>query len=117
MITPFLLTADYYFSKEKVRPYIGLTGGFARRSDLDVNVSPGQVFIGNEAEVEYDISPRLGLNAGHFRINVAYHITGGDIQDFLTIGFGFDFGVVDAGSLILEHLLYLIQFEKCFYRR
>ena len=92
-ISPILLTGDYYFSVEKVRPFIGVGLGMFKRTIHSVEVSVLQgINIGPKTQTRFGFTPRIGLNAGHARIAAIYNLTGTDVGDFLGIQFGFEFG-------------------------
>jgi len=92
-ISPILLTGDYYFSVEKVRPFIGVGLGMFKRTSRSVLVSALQgIEIGPKTQTKFGFAPKIGLNVGHARIAAIYNYTGLDVGDFLGIQFGFEFG-------------------------
>jgi len=92
-ISPIILTGDYYFSTEKVRPFVGVGLGMFKRTSRSVEVSVQQgINIGPKTQTKFGFAPRIGLNAGHARIAAIYNFTGTDVGDFLGIQFGFEFG-------------------------
>jgi len=92
-IVPVTLTFDYYFTTERVRPFVGIAGGMYRRSIVDFLYMDDKVeFSSQNVRVNPGISPQIGINANHFRFSVGYHITGESIPDFLSINIGLDIG-------------------------
>ncbi len=92
-IVPVTLTFDYYFTTERVRPFVGIAGGMYRRSIVDFLYQDDKVeFSSQNVRVNPGLSPQIGINANHFRLSVGYHITGESIPDFLSINVGIDIG-------------------------
>jgi outer membrane protein X len=87
------ITGDYYFSTEKVRPFIGVGLGMYKKTIRSVSVSASQgVDIGPKAKTNFGFAPRFGLNIGRTRLAAIYNYTGSDITDFLGIQVGFEIG-------------------------
>lgn len=87
------LTGDYVFTKENVRPSIGMTVGMYRRSDYEIiDENNGMLILNQGTHVNFGLAPRLGLVAGKFRMDATFHFTGKRITDFITIGLGMQFG-------------------------
>ena len=92
-IVPVTLTFDYYFTTERVRPFVGIAGGMYRRTITAFSFMDDEInFSSNNVKVNPGISPQIGINANHFRFSLGYHITGESIPDFLSVNIGFDFG-------------------------
>jgi len=91
-VAPILLTGDYYFNTEKVRPYVGMGMGMYIRQERYVSTDIGSVAIGLASQTNFGVAPRLGLNAGHFKLAVGYNFTGNHIADYLGINVGTEIG-------------------------
>jgi outer membrane protein X len=88
----YLVTTNYYFTVSKVRPYAGVGLGL---------YSMGSVSVGSAVNIEYGnkfgVAPKIGLDLGHFTLNVAYNaIFGTDSEmpnkNYLSLGVGIFFG-------------------------
>lgn len=87
------LTGDYVFSRENVRPYIGISAGMYRRSDYEIiDESSGTIINNQGTHVNFGLAPRMGLVAGKFRMDATFHFTGQGITDFISLGLGIQFG-------------------------
>lgn len=87
------LTGEYQFTRENVRPFIGMTAGMYRRSDYEIiDHNNGRIINHHRTNVNFGMAPRIGLVAGKFRMNATYHFAGEGITDFLSIGLGMQFG-------------------------
>lgn len=87
------LTGDYLFSRDNVRPYIGIGAGMYRRSDYEiVDESSGTTINNQGTHVNFGLAPRMGLVAGKFRMDATFHFTGSGITDFISLGLGIQFG-------------------------
>ena len=73
----YSLNAQYYLSSSTVRPYIGLGFGlFQAASGLEgkYDASTGTVEYTTDKESKFGFYPRIGLDIGHFNINLDYNI-------------------------------------------
>ncbi|GGZ33855.1 hypothetical protein GCM10007049_28960 [Echinicola pacifica] len=87
------LTGEYQFGLENTRPFIGLMAGMYRRSDYEiVDAGDGTIINRQAHDLDFGLAPRIGVISGKFRMNVTYHITGTEISDFFSLGFGIQFG-------------------------
>jgi hypothetical protein len=87
------LTGDYIFTKENVRPYLGMSAGMYRRSDYEIiDESSGTIINNQGTHVNFGVAPRMGVVAGKFRMDATFHFTGSGITDFISIGLGIQFG-------------------------
>lgn len=87
------VTGDYIFTKENVRPYIGMSAGMYRRSDYEIiDESSGTIINNQGGHVNFGVAPRMGLVAGKFRMDATFHFTGQGITDFISLGLGIQFG-------------------------
>ena len=91
-VSSILFTNDYYFNTETVRPFMGLGLGLYRRGSLGVGTTPGSVEISTGSRSNLGISPRIGLNAGHFKVGASYHYAGEAITNYLAVNLGVEFG-------------------------
>ena len=91
-IGSYLITGDYYFGTEKVRPFAGAGLGLYTLGTVSSS------FAGTVTEVElgnkFGFAPRVGLLLGHFRLALDYNIiTGTDVtQNYLALKAGFEIG-------------------------
>ena len=88
----FLMQTDYYLSTERVRPFVGLGFGMYRRSEATLETGIGIVEFRREAQSNFGVKPRVGLNVGHFKMTVDYNFTGEHIYDYIGFTLGVDIG-------------------------
>ena len=88
----FLMVGDYYFSTEKVRPFVGLGLGMYKRGEASIETGIGYVDISRNAKANFGVKPRIGLNAGHFKMTVDYNFTGEGIHDYIGFTLGAEIG-------------------------
>jgi outer membrane protein W len=71
----YTLNTQYYFTKNNVRPFIGIGGGLyslaAMKFNTASNNDPGANDVG--AETVFGFYPRIGLDAGHFNLTLDYN--------------------------------------------
>ncbi len=92
-LVPILLTGDYYFSLANVRPFIGAGIGMYKLILNGISASTSNLMIGsNTTTTNFGFAPRIGLNAGHFRLAAIYNYTGKGISDIVGIQIGFEIG-------------------------
>jgi len=91
-VFPILLTGDYYFNTERVRPYAGLGIGVYIKDETSINTDIGIVNFDLGSKTNFGVAPRLGLNAGHFKLAIIYNYTGDGIADYLGISIGAEIG-------------------------
>lgn len=86
--------AEYFFSNSRVRPFVGVSAGVYTRKAVGIQVGTSGISIGNleESKSNFGFAPRVGINAGHFRVHATANFTGEDIADYLGFGFGFELG-------------------------
>lgn len=101
-IASYTLNGQYYFSDEKVRPFVGAGFGLfsmaATRFNTNSNNDPGLNDIG--AETRFGFYPRLGVDVGHFNLVLDYNVIpptdvpgGGEVKNsYLGIRAGFSIG-------------------------
>lgn len=66
----YTVNGQYYLTDTKVRPYVGL--GFGIFSLASISAEAGSAEIGGGSE--FGFYPRLGLDIGHFNINLDYNL-------------------------------------------
>jgi outer membrane protein W len=91
-VVPVLLTGEYFFNTNKVRPFVGLGLGMYKKTLGGVSTSIGNVNIGSKTETKFGFAPKMGINSGHFRFAVIYNFTASDFSDFLGIQAGIELG-------------------------
>lgn len=96
-----MFTGEYFFSLEKVRPFAGIGVGMYTRQSYGVSVNNNSIQVGdlNGTVRNFGFAPRIGLNAGHFRLSTIFNFTGNDISNYFGINIGFEFGGGRQGSL------------------
>lgn len=88
----FLMVTDYYFTTERVRPFVGLGIGMYKRSEAKIETGAGIVDLSINAKTNFGIKPRIGLNVGHFKMTIDYNVTGDQIYDYIGFTLGADIG-------------------------
>jgi outer membrane protein W len=86
----YLLTGDYYFNTNKVRPFAGAGIGIYRHASADIG-STEEIIVYSK----FGYAPRIGIEAGHFRTALEYNFAGkaADInKNYLGIKIGFLIG-------------------------
>ncbi len=88
------LFAEYFFSDDKVKPFVGVGVGVYSRRKVGLAVDIGGVNIGDldERASNFGFAPRVGVNAGRWRFLALYNVTGSDIADYLSLNVGFEIG-------------------------
>src|SRR5450432_2475243 len=89
LLTSYCLTGDYYFSKSSFRAFAG--GGlglFSQQSESATSGIHGAVIAG---ATKFGVFPRIGFEAGHFRMSGAYDIIGNN-ANYLAFTLGFFLG-------------------------
>jgi len=98
----YTLNAQFYFSHENVRPFIGAGGGAYSLASTTFNTSSnGNDINSNVAgQTVFGFYPRVGLDAGHFNLTIDYNFIpkssvagGGEItNNYLSIRAGVSIG-------------------------
>ena len=96
-----MFVGEYFFNKEKVRPFVGMGIGMYRRQSHGISITAGSVQIGdlNRSVSNFGFAPRVGVNAGHFRLSTIFNFTGNDISNYFGINVGIEIGGGRQGSL------------------
>ncbi len=78
----FLAKADYYLTTSSTRPFLGLGAGFYNigRADSGTSGATAEAFRG------FGLFPQFGVNFGHFRMAVGYHVLLGGEQTLVVAG-------------------------------
>ena len=86
--------AEYFFTNDKVKPFVGIGVGIYSRREVGLAVDIGGVNIGDldERASNFGFAPRVGVNAGRWRFLTLYNVTGSDIADYLSLNIGFEIG-------------------------
>ncbi|MEN8120155.1 MAG: OmpW family outer membrane protein [Bacteroidota bacterium] len=102
-IGSYLVTANYFFMKSKIRPYIGVGTGLYSLGTTSLSSVDGNGDINIEYGNKFGVAPTVGLNLSHFTINASYNLIL-DIdealakKDYLSIGIGVYFGGGKSGN-------------------
>src|ERR1700733_5544765 len=89
LLTSYCLTGDYYFTKSSFRAFAG--GGlgiFSQKSESAISGIHGAITAG---ATQFGVFPRIGFEAGHFRMSGTYDIIGNNAS-YLAFTLGFFFG-------------------------
>jgi hypothetical protein len=78
--TSFFAKGEYFLTKSKVRPYVGLGLGVAKLSTPELSGTDANgasvVLVPEESKFNLGVSPRIGLMIKNFGIEFAYNIAG-----------------------------------------
>lgn len=91
----YQLTGDYYFSENKIRPFVGLGIGVTQLGSYEFSGSLAD--IAADFGSKFGITPRAGVLLGHLRLAVAYNVITGvdsdlDSRNFWALKLGFEIG-------------------------
>jgi Outer membrane protein beta-barrel domain len=86
-VSSFCLSGEFYFNKNRLRPFVGVgTGMFVSLSANNISSGNGSVNLSNRI-YSFGGYPEIGFEAGHFRLCADYNITGNNLSYFsLKIG-------------------------------
>ena len=88
VLTSYCPSIEYYFTKEGFRPFGGVGAGiFSQQSVAGSNGSATLVAGGSS----FGFFPRLGFEAGHFRMAASYNIVGNS-ESYASFSIGAFFG-------------------------
>lgn len=69
----YLLTADYFFNTNRLRPFVGAGAGIYTNASANLDVqSADEVKSGSK----FGFAPRAGIEYGHFRAAAEYNVAG-----------------------------------------
>ena len=69
-----ILTGDYYFSKSKVKPFIGMGAGLYTRHYIFEDYTGDDVYTSGYGTIKLGFMGRAGFDAGHIRLTGSYNI-------------------------------------------
>jgi hypothetical protein len=84
LLTSYCATGDYYLSNSGFRPFIGAGAGFFSQQSLAGSNNSVVVVAG---ATTFGFFPRVGFDAGHFRMSAAYDVVTNNNYANFTIGF------------------------------
>ncbi|MGZ3767595.1 MAG: hypothetical protein ACXVB0_18990 [Mucilaginibacter sp.] len=88
VLTSYSPTFEYYFAKTGFRPFAGVGAGiFSQQSVTGSNGNASLV----PGATNFGVFPRVGFEAGHFRMSAAYNIVGSN-SSYLAFTIGFFLG-------------------------
>jgi hypothetical protein len=88
LLTSYCATGEYYFMKSSFRPFIGGGLGLFAQKAVAANTSSGTTTTVKASATEFGAFPRIGFEAGHFRMAATYDILGNNASyTSFTIGF------------------------------
>jgi outer membrane protein W len=93
-LSSYLVTADYYFSNNRFRPFAGAGTGLYRVANIsadDEDVNDPNYSPSTEYSSKYGFMLRGGFEFGHFRAGLEYNIIG-ERNNYLGIKLGVCFG-------------------------
>ena len=70
----YTVNGQYYLGDSKVRPYAGLGFGIYSIASADVSFTQGSEGMSIGGGSKFGFYPRVGLDIGHFNINIDYNI-------------------------------------------
>jgi outer membrane protein X len=95
-VSSLILTGDYYLTSTTIRPFIGGGAGMFFTGGLSANFADS---IPNSADAgagtKFGIMPRVGFEAGHFRVAAEYNFVGkvnGTAYNYIGFKIGFFLG-------------------------
>lgn len=101
-IGSYLVTGDYYFSNATFRPLAGFGAGVytmgSIRQSAGVGTDGASVSQDINVGTKFGVAPRVGFEAGHFRMGLEYNIITGQPKDFNRNYFSAKIGAVIGGG-------------------
>jgi hypothetical protein len=88
VLTSYCPTIEYYFSNGDFRPFGGAGAGIFSQQNVAKSGSSAALVPGG---TNFGFFPRVGFEAGHFRLSAAYDIAGNN-SNYLSFEIGFFFG-------------------------
>lgn len=116
-IGSYLATCNYYFTVSKIRPYAGVGVGI-----YTLGTASGSNDLGEPYEYDFGnkfgVAPKLGLDLGHFTINVSYNMIFGleddNDKNYMTAGIGIFFGGGVKGKSSKKNRIISIEEDEDF---
>ncbi len=88
LLTSYCATAEYYLMKGGFRPFLGAGAGFFSQSNVVANKQSQGSITTTAGGTNFGFVPRVGFEAGHFRLSAAYDVVGNSSSyAAITIGF------------------------------
>ncbi len=89
LLTSYCLTGDYYFTHTGFRAFAGGGAGIFSQNAVVGNL--GDNVSASTSATRFGVFPRIGFEAGHFRMSAAYDIVGSN-ANYLAFTIGFFLG-------------------------
>ncbi|MDJ1472004.1 hypothetical protein QNI19_07580 [Cytophagaceae bacterium DM2B3-1] len=96
-IGSYALTGDYYVGTNGFRPFGGLGVGLFNMGSVSVDSETTEVPEMNVG-TKFGVVPRIGFEAGHFRMGLEYNLITGQPSDFNRNYFSLKLGAVIGGG-------------------
>jgi opacity protein-like surface antigen len=90
-IASYCATGDFYLANGGFRPYVGGGVGFFLQQALNVDENSGESTTLTPRSTKFGFFPRVGFEAGHFRVSASYNVLGNN-SDYAAFTLGFFFG-------------------------
>jgi len=88
LLTSYSASGDYYLMEGGFRPFVGAGAGFFNQSSVVGNKDSGGSITTVAGGTNFGFFPRVGFEAGHFRLSAAYNIVGNNSSyAAITVGF------------------------------
>ena len=91
LLTSYCATAEYYFMKGGFRPFAGGGLGFFSQKAIAETDNSGDNSTIRASATKFGVFPRIGFEAGHFRMAATYDILGNN-ANYTSFTLGFFFG-------------------------
>lgn len=91
LLTSYCVTAEYYFMKGGFRPFISGGLGLFSQKAVAADASSGTTTTVKASATKFGAFPRIGFEAGHFRMAATYDVLG-DNASYTSFTVGFFFG-------------------------
>lgn len=86
VVSSYCASGEFYFNKNRFRPFIGGGAGLFDSQAASSSNGGGSVTLGERAK-SFGFYPEVGFEAGHFRLCADYNVTGHNLSYFsLKIG-------------------------------
>lgn len=88
----YTVNGQYYLSNNKVRPYVGAGLGIFSLASVAVNSTSG----GGDVGAKFGFYPRIGVDIGHFNINLDYNLIPATTAEDMDITSGEDIEIKNS---------------------
>lgn len=86
VVSSYCASGEFYFNKNRFRPFVGAGAGLFDSQAATSSNGGGSVVLGERAK-SFGFYPEVGFEAGHFRLCADYNVTGHNLSYFsLKIG-------------------------------